>query len=129
MVLVRRGQELLLARSPHFPEGMFSALAGFVEAGETLEQTVEREVFEEVGVRVARLRYFGSQSWPFPNSLMIAFVADYAGGDITPQPGEIEAADWFAIDALPRLPNAVSIARRLIDATVAELRGPASAGR
>ena len=121
MALVLRGRQLLLARSPHFPEGMFSALAGFVEPGETLEETLEREVREEVGIEIANLRYFGSQPWPFPHSLMIAFVADYAGGDITPQPDEIEAADWFDIDRLPRLPHAFSIARRLIDATVAAL--------
>ena len=121
MVLIRRGRELLLARSPHFPEGMYSALAGFVEAGETLEQTLEREVREEVGVEIANVRYFGSQPWPFPHSLMIAFVADYVSGEITPQPGEIEAADWFTIDRLPRLPHAISIARRLIDATVQDI--------
>ena len=121
MGLVRRGRELLLARSPHFPEGMYSALAGFVEPGETLEQTLEREVREEVGVEITNLRYFGSQPWPFPHSLMIAFVADYVSGEIVPQPGEIEAADWFGIDRLPRLPNPFSIARRLIDETVASI--------
>jgi NAD+ diphosphatase len=127
MGLVRRGSEILLARSPHFPEGMYSALAGFVEPGETLEETLAREVREEVGVEIENLRYFGSQPWPFPNSLMIAFVADYAGGEITPQPGEIEAADWFAIDRLPRLPHRVSIARRLIDATLQEIAAPGAA--
>lgn len=121
MALVLRGRELLLARSPHFPEGMYSALAGFVEPGETLEETLVREVREEVGIEVANLRYFGSQPWPFPHSLMVAFVADYAGGTITPQPDEIEAADWFGIDRLPRLPHAFSIARRLIDDTVTRL--------
>lgn len=121
MALVRHGRFLLLARSPHFPEGMFSALAGFVEPGESLEETLHREVREEVGVAITNLRYFGSQSWPFPHSLMIAFVADYLGGDIVPQPGEIEAADWFSIDRLPRLPHRISIARRLIDASVAEI--------
>jgi NAD+ diphosphatase len=116
MVLVERGNELLLARSPHFRPGVFSALAGFVEAGETLEQCAVREVREEVGVEIANLRYFHSQPWPFPDSLMIAFFADYAGGEITPDPSEIEAADWFPRDALPMLPDPVSIARRLIDA-------------
>lgn len=125
MALVRRGDELLLARSPHFPPEMFSALAGFVEPGESLEDTLAREVREEVGLEIAKLRYFGSQSWPFPHSLMIAFVADYAGGEITPQPGEIEAAGWFPIDRLPRLPHRVSIARRLIDATVREIAAAA----
>ncbi|WP_018989896.1 NAD(+) diphosphatase [Aromatoleum toluclasticum] len=121
MALVRRGDELLLARSPHFPEGMFSALAGFVEPGESLEQTLAREVREEVGIEIANVRYFGSQPWPFPHSLMIAFVADYAGGELALQADEIEAADWFTIDRLPRLPHRMSIARWLIDATVNEI--------
>ena len=127
MVLVRRGDELLLARSPHFKPGVFSALAGFVEAGETLEQCAEREVREEVGVEIANLRYFHSQPWPFPDSLMLAFFADYAGGEITPDPSEIEAAGWYSIDDLPALPDPVSIARRLIDAACAsEERSTAS---
>jgi NAD+ diphosphatase len=122
MALVRRGREFLLARSPHFAPGMYSALAGFVEPGETLEQTLVREVREEVGLEVANVRYFASQPWPFPHSLMIAFNADYAGGEITPDPTEIEAADWFTIDRLPQaLPSKISISRRLIDATLAEL--------
>ncbi|MEO8159178.1 MAG: NAD(+) diphosphatase [Betaproteobacteria bacterium] len=122
MALVRRGPELLLARSPHFPPGMYSALAGFVEPGETLEQTLVREVREEVGIEVANVRYFASQPWPFPHSLMIAFNADYAGGEIVPEPGEIEAADWFTRERLPQaLPSKISISRRLIDAALADL--------
>jgi NAD+ diphosphatase len=122
MALVRRGSELLLARSPHFAPGMYSALAGFVEPGETLEQTLVREVREEVGIEVTNVRYFASQPWPFPHSLMIAFNADYAGGEITPEPGEIEAADWFTLDRLPQaLPSKISISRRLIDAALADL--------
>ena len=117
MVLIERGEELMLARSPHFRPGVFSALAGFVEPGETLEQCAHREVREEVGLEIENLRYFTSQSWPFPNSLMVAFFADYAGGDITPDPSEIEAAGWFSRDALPPLPDHVSIARQLIDAS------------
>ena len=119
MVLITRGDELLLARSPHFKPGVFSALAGFVEAGETLEACAVREVREEVGIEIANLRYFQSQPWPFPDSLMLAFFADYAGGTITPDPSEIEAAGWFRRDALPPLPDPVSIARRLIDAACA----------
>ena len=122
MCLVRRGQEILLARSPHFPPGMYSALAGFVEPGESLEQCLAREVLEETGIAIANPRYFASQPWPFPHSLMIAFVADYAGGEITPAPDEIDDAQWFALDALPKLPNRISIARRLIDGVMAELR-------
>jgi NAD+ diphosphatase len=123
MMLVRRGDELLLGRGPHFPAGMYSALAGFVEPGESLEQCVEREVGEEVGVRVNNIRYFASQSWPFPHSLMIAFVCDWVSGEIRPQEGEIEAANWFKVLQLPKLPSRISIARRLIDAIAAEMRG------
>ena len=122
MALVQRGDQLLLARSPHFVPGMYSALAGFVEAGESLEHCLVREVKEEVGVKVANLRYFSSQSWPFPHSLMIAFNCDWVEGEITPDPGEIEAAGWFGLDNLPVLPNKISIARRLIDATIARMR-------
>ena len=115
MVLVRRGSEFLLARSPHFPPGMFSALAGFTEPGETLEQTIVREVKEEVGLDIKNIRYFASQPWPFPHSLMIAFHADYAEGEIAPDPSEIEAADWFSLERLPEsLPSTISISRRLI---------------
>ena len=116
MVLVERGDELLLARSPHFRPGMFSALAGFVEAGETIEQCAAREVREEVGIEITRLRYFRSQPWPFPDSLMIAFFAEYADGEIMPDPKEIEAAGWFPRNALPPLPDHASIARHLIEA-------------
>lgn len=120
MVLVRDGDKLLLGRSPHFKPGVFSALAGFVEPGETLEQCAAREVREEVGIEIANLRYFHSQPWPFPHSLMVAFFADYAGGTITPDPNEIEAADWFSPDALPILPEPISISRRLIEAALNE---------
>lgn len=123
MALVRRGRQLLLGRGPGFPPGMFSALAGFAEPGETLEQCLAREVREESGVEVCNIRYSGSQPWPFPNSLMIAFHCDYAGGELRPQEGEIEAVSWFEFDRLPKLPGRISIARRLIDEAVAELRG------
>ena len=124
IVLVRRGDdELLLARSPGFPKGMYSVLAGFVEPGESIEETISREVREEVGVEVENIRYFGSQPWPFPHSLMIGFTADYAGGEIRPQADEIEDAGWYRLDALPDLPPRVSIARVMIDAFVAEHGG------
>jgi NAD+ diphosphatase len=122
MALVRREGEILLGRSPHFPPGMYSALAGFVEPGETLEQCLAREVEEEVGVRVSRIRYFASQPWPFPNSLMIAFICDWESGEIRPQAGEIEDAKWFKVLQLPKLPSRISIARRLIDGAVEEMR-------
>jgi NAD+ diphosphatase len=124
MGLVRRDREILLARSPRFPEGMYSALAGFVEPGETLQQCLERETYEEVGIRVCRVRYFASQPWPFPHSLMIAFFADYEGGEIRVDGVEIEDAQWFKVgnfENLPRLPARISIARRLIDAAIGEM--------
>jgi NAD+ diphosphatase len=116
------GHELLLARAPHYAPGMFSALAGFVEPGESLEDCVHREVAEEVGVRVRGLRYYGSQSWPFPHSLMVAYTAEWAGGEIVRQEDEIEAAGWFHIDALPGVPPRFSIAGHLIRDTAAALR-------
>jgi NAD+ diphosphatase len=122
MALVKRKNEILLGRSPHFPPGMYSALAGFAEPGESLEQCLAREVEEEVGVRVNNIRYFASQSWPFPHSLMIAFVCDWVSGEVKPQEAEIEDAKWFDLLHLPKLPSRISIARRLIDAVVNELR-------
>jgi NAD+ diphosphatase len=122
MVLVVRKHELLLARAARFAPGMYSALAGFVEPGETIEDCIHREVKEEVGVEVADPVYFGSQSWAFPHSLMIAFTARYAGGELRPDRSEIEDARWFQADALPNAPPSISIARRLIDTTAARLR-------
>jgi NAD+ diphosphatase len=125
MVLVTRGRDLLLARASRFPGGMYSALAGFVEPGETIEDCIRREVLEEVGIEVTDIRYFASQSWAFPHSLMIAYTAEYAGGDMRPCDDEIADAQWFTLDALPALPTNVSISRRLIDATIARLRAMA----
>ena len=124
MCLVRRGRSILLARSPRFPQSTFSALAGFVEPGETLEQCVAREVMEEVGIRVKNLRYFASQPWPFPHSMMIAFHAEYAGGDIQVDGVEIAEARWFGVDELPNLPGKISIARCLIENALQELNAP-----
>ena len=112
--LVQKGDKLLLGRSPHFPPGIYSALAGFVEAGESAEDCLRREIREEAGIEIANLRWFGSQSWPFPHSLMMGFIADYAGGELRPQPGEIEDLQWFARDALPALPHPATIAYRMI---------------
>jgi NAD+ diphosphatase len=116
IVRIERGDEILLARGPATPPGMYSTLAGFVEPGESLEEAVVREVREEVGVELADVRYFGSQPWPFPHSLMIGFTASYAGGELTPQEGEIEHAAWFTPHAMPAVtPSRISIARALID--------------
>lgn len=115
IVLVSRGEEVLLARAHRFPAGMYSILAGFVEPGESLEETVVREVREEVGIEVKDIRYFGSQPWPFPNSLMIGFTATYLSGDLVIEPQEIADAAWFSKHNLPKLPSQVSIARKLID--------------
>ncbi|MFO1287650.1 MAG: NAD(+) diphosphatase [Rubrivivax sp.] len=114
----------MLARSPHYAPGVYSALAGFVEAGESLEDCVHREVAEEVGVRVGELAYYGSQSWPFPHSLMVAYTARWLEGGIVPQAGEIEDARWYALDALPKIPPRFSISGHLIRDTVRALGGP-----
>lgn len=123
IVLVQRGKEVLLGRSPHFAPGVYSTLAGFVEPGESLEECIHREIHEEVGVRVGRLRYFGSQPHPFPHSLMVGFVADWLTGDIRIDPVEIEDARWFTSETLPELPHPMSIARALIDDFVARTGG------
>ncbi len=115
IVLVTRGPELLLARSPHFAPGVYSTLAGFIEPGESAENAVFREVQEEVGVAVHNIRYQLSQPWPFPNSLMLGFLAEYESGDIAIDRLEIEDAQWFNRDRLPPLPTALSISRRLIE--------------
>jgi len=129
MILITHGRKLLLARKAAFPQGRYSALAGFVEPGEMLEDTVVRETREEVGVEIRNIRYFGSQPWPFPHSLMIAFTAEYAGGEIRPDGVEIEEAHWFAADKLPHLPPSISISRRLIDTVAGRLvRGEPAAG-
>ena len=122
IVLVRRGREALLARSGRFPRPFYSTLAGFVEVGEALEETVAREIREEVGISVKNLRYFGSQPWPFPHSLMVGFVAEYAGGELTIDGEEIVDARWVSPETLPQLPSSLSIARQLIDAWLAEVR-------
>tara|TARA_B100000902_G_scaffold394578_1_gene451199 strand:- start:428 stop:1270 length:843 start_codon:yes stop_codon:yes gene_type:complete len=125
IVLVTRGEEMLLARNANWPSGMYSTLAGFVEAGESIEQTVHREVMEEVGLKVENLRYFGSQSWPFPNSLMLGFHAEYKSGDIVCQPGEIADAQWFTERSLPQTPPKTAISGWLIDEFIQQLAGQA----
>ena len=126
IVLVTRGEEMLLARNANWPAGMYSTLAGFVEAGESIEQTVHREVMEEVGLKVENLRYFGSQSWPFPNSLMLGFHAEYKSGDIVCQPGEIADAQWFTEKSLPQTPPKTAISGWLIHEFIQQHSGGTS---
>jgi NAD+ diphosphatase len=115
MVLVKKGDAILLARNVSFPPNRFSALAGFLEAGESAEDAVHREVFEEVGLRVRDVRYFASQSWPFPHSLMLAFTAEWESGEINPDLTEIAEARWFGPgDWLPDFSTSVSISGELI---------------
>lgn len=118
IVGICRGDQLLLAHNRRFRGNMHSLIAGFVEVGETLEQTVAREVREEVGIDVDRIRYFGSQTWPYPSTIMLGFVAHYAGGELRPDGEEILSADWYSRDALPEIPGPGSISRRIIDAFV-----------
>jgi NAD+ diphosphatase len=115
IVLVTRGDEVLLGRSSRFPPGMYSTLAGFVDPGESAEDAVRREVREEAGVEIGEPRWFGSQSWAFPHSLMLGFTAEWAAGEPSPDPAELEDARWFTRDDLPVLPPPASIARRLLE--------------
>jgi len=123
IVAVVREERILLARAHRFAPGMYSVLAGFVEPGETLEECVHREVKEETGIEVRNVRYFASQPWPFPNSLMVAFTAEHAAGEIAIDPVELAEAGWYAADALPRIPDRITVARKLIDWFVESRRG------
>jgi NAD+ diphosphatase len=114
IVLIEKGDKLLLARSPHFPQGRYSIIAGFVEPGESIEQAVVREVMEEVGINIKNINYFGSQPWPFPDSLMIGFTAEHAEGDIKVDGVEIEDAGWYTKDEIPNIPGTDSISGQLI---------------
>ncbi len=116
ITLVTRGDQALLAQGVQFRGPMYSCLAGFVEPGESLEDAVVREVREEVGVEVGNVRYWGSQPWPFPHSLMVGFTAEWVSGEIVCDPTEIVDAQWFSRDELPNIPPRISIARKLIDA-------------
>ncbi|OOF50007.1 NADH pyrophosphatase [Rodentibacter genomosp. 1] len=122
IVAVRRDTQILLANHKrHYQPGggIYTTLAGFVEVGETFEQAVRREVFEETGIEVNNIRYFGSQPWAFPNSQMVGFLADYEGGEIQLQETEIHDAQWFSYhQPLPELPPTGTIARKLIHATL-----------
>ena len=115
IVLIRRGDEILLARGRNFRSDFYGLIAGFVETGETLEEAVKREVMEETGLTIKNIRYFDSQPWPYPSGLMVGFIADYESGDIHVQREELLKAGWFNRTNLPKLPEKLSIARRLID--------------
>ncbi|OSN04194.1 NAD(+) diphosphatase [Lonsdalea iberica] len=118
IVAIRRGSEILLAQHVRHRGNMYTALAGFVELGETLEQAVAREVMEESNIRIKNLQYVSSQPWPFPHSLMMAYIAEYADGELRHDPSELRDAAWFRYDKLPILPPAGTVARRLIEDTV-----------
>ena len=120
IVLIHKGDEVLLVRAKNFRTDFYGLVAGFVETGETLEEAVAREAFEETGVKITNIRYFGSQPWPYPCGLMVGFNADYVSGDIHLQASEIAKGGWFRSDNLPTIPEKLSIARMLLDAWLAE---------
>lgn len=115
LVLVKRGEEALLVHARNFRNDIYALVAGFVETGESLEECVRREVKEETSLDIKNIRYFASQSWPFPSQLMVAFTADYAGGEIKFTDGELTAGGWFSRSNPPTLPTLPSLSRRLID--------------
>jgi len=115
IIAITKGDKLLLAHNFKFRDGLYSLIAGFVEAGESLEEAVAREIYEEIHIKVKNIKYFDSQSWPFPQSLMLGFTAEYDSGEIVVDGEEIADAKWFKIDNMPLLPSNGSISRRLID--------------
>ncbi len=123
IVLVTKGDQLLLAHNKNFPGTFYSTLAGFIEAGESAESAIHREIYEEVKVNVKNIEYFGSQSWPFPSQLMLGFHAEYLDGDITPDGEEIDLADWFHYKDLPQVPTGnISISGQLIESYIEKLK-------
>ncbi len=125
IVAVKNENKLLLAHNSKFREGLYSVLAGYIEPGETPEEAAKREVLEEVGIRIKNLRYIKSQSWPFPDSLMMGYVAEYESGEITPDNNEIDDADWYSVDDFKNviIPGYHAIARWLIDELFPEIKG------
>ena len=122
IVLVRKGNEVLLVHANNFRTDFYGLVAGFVETGETLEEAVHREVMEETGLHIKNLRYFSSQPWPYPCGLMVGFTADYDSGKIHLQRSELSKGSWFDKDHLPHIPEKLSIARKLIDAWLEGLK-------
>jgi len=115
IVLIKKGDEVLLVHAKNFKTDFYGLVAGFVETGETLEEAVHREVFEETGLTIHHLKYFSSQPWPFPSGLMVGFTADYASGELSLQTTELSKGGWFTKENLPQIPEKLSIARKLID--------------
>jgi len=123
IVLVTKGEELLLAHNKNFPGDFYSTLAGFIEPGESAESAIEREIFEEVSVKVKNITYYGSQSWPFPSQLMLGYHAEYESGEVQPDGVEIDKADWFNYQELPQVPTGnISISGQLIESFVEKLK-------
>ena len=123
IVLVTKGEELLLAHNKNFPGDFYSTLAGFIEPGESAESAIEREIFEEVSVKVKNITYYGSQSWPFPSQLMLGYHAEYESGEVQPDGVEIDKADWFNYQELPQVPTGnISISGQLIESFVNKLK-------
>ncbi|WP_428774348.1 NAD(+) diphosphatase [Vibrio sp.] len=123
IVAVRKQHQILLAQHPRHRSGMYTVIAGFVEVGETLEQCVAREVREETGIEISNIRYFSSQPWAFPSSLMMGFLADYQQGELRPDYSELTDARWFDCDQLPEVAPKGTIARALIEQTVQDIQG------
>ena len=115
IVLIRRGEEILLVHARNFRGTFYGLVAGFLEAGETLEQCVQREVMEETGLRVKNITYFGNQPWPYPSGLMVGFIADYESGEIKLQKDELSAGAFYSKENMPEIPRKLSIARKMID--------------
>lgn len=122
IVAINKGDELLLARAHGW--NFHSLIAGFIEPGETLEEGLRREVREEVGIEIQNIRYCGSQPWPFPDSLMVGFTAEYESGELSLQDDEIAEAGWFTVDRFPKFPSKISIAGHLIEEFIARVNKP-----
>jgi NAD+ diphosphatase len=115
IVLVTKGNKILLQRNTHYKLRNWTLVAGFVDAGENFEDAVRREVMEEASIEIKDLRYFGSQTWPFPSNIMVGFRAEYAAGELAPDGEEVVESGWFDCDNLPEIPHKGSIARQMID--------------